>query len=89
MDIKKTLKLANFEVPESQFAKYTQDIEEVVEYSSQTLDKVSIGDSVPYRVPLENVLGEDEPRPSLNTDLALSNTKDSKNSMFKIKAVLE
>lgn len=89
MDIKKILKLVNFEVPESQFAKYTQDIEEVVEYSSKTLDKVSIADTAPYRVPLENVWGEDEPRPSLNTDLALSNTKDSKNSMFKIKAVLE
>jgi len=38
---------------------------------------------------LENIVDEDESRPSLTQEQALSNTKDKQNGFFKVKGILD
>ena len=83
-------KLANLNLKKEEEAKFEKQLSEILSYFEK-LEEVDTKDVQPTSqvTGLENVTKEDETKPSLSQDEALSNTKSKHNGLFKVKAVLE
>jgi aspartyl-tRNA(Asn)/glutamyl-tRNA(Gln) amidotransferase subunit C len=98
-DVKHTAKLANLTLSEEEKKKFEKQLEETVIHI-ESLNKVSTNGIEPTSqvTGLENVLREDEVRPSLTQEEALSNAKPASpngdqgesthNGFFKVKGIL-
>jgi len=90
IDIKHVAKLANLPLSEAEEKKFEKQLSETLEYVKQLEEIDTKGVEPTSQVTgLENVLREDEVKPSLNQEEALKNTKSSYKGYFKVKAILE
>lgn len=99
LDIAKVAKLANLTLSEEEEKKFEKQLEETITYI-ENLDEIDTTDVEPTSqvTGLENVTREDEVKPSLSQEQALSNTKpaspdggqdgSTQNGFFKVKGIL-
>lgn len=89
LDISHIAKLANLTLSDEEKKKFTNQLEETIKYI-QNLDEVNTEGIEPTSqvTGLENVTREDEVRPSLTQEQALSNSKSTHNGFFKVKGIL-
>lgn len=88
-DIKHVAKLANLSLTSEEEEKFGKQLEETVEYI-EGLDEVKTDGVEPTSqvTGLENVTREDEIKPSLTQEQALSNASSTHNGFFKVKGIL-
>lgn len=90
IDVAHVAKLANLDLKKGDAGKFEEQLSAVLEYVKK-LNEVDTENVEPTSqvTGLENVTREDETKPSLSQEKALSNTKSQHNGLFKVKAVLE
>ena len=88
-DIKHVAKLANLTLTSEEEEKFAKQLEETEEHI-KGLDEVGTNGLEPTSqvTGLENVTREDEIKPSLTQEQALSNAKSTHNGFFKVKGIL-
>lgn len=91
---KKTVKhvalLANLKLSEKEIKKFQKQLSEILAYIDQLKKLNTKGVEPTSQVTgLENVLREDEPKPSLSQKEVLSGAKKEEKGMFKVKAIFE
>ena len=91
MDIQKVSKLANLVLTSTQEKDFEKEVSEVIEFGINKLSTVDVQNIDPSFVITQNVgiVDKDEPIPSLETNQVLQNSQDTKEDLFKIKAVFE
>jgi len=91
MDIQKVSKLANLVLTSTQERDFEKEVSEVIEFGINKLSTVDVQNIDPSFVITQNVgiVDKDEPIPSLETNQVLQNSQDTKEDLFKIKAVFE
>ncbi|OGY29278.1 MAG: hypothetical protein A3F33_01315 [Candidatus Woykebacteria bacterium RIFCSPHIGHO2_12_FULL_43_10] len=91
MDIQKVYKLANLVLTSTQERDFEKEVSEVIEFGINKLSTVDVQNIDPSFVITQNVgiVDKDEPIPSLETNQVLQNSQDTKEDLFKIKAVFE
>ena len=89
-DITHTAKLANLKLTDIEKKKIGDQLEDTVEYVEE-LGEVNVSGVEPTSqvTGLENILREDEIKPSLTQEEALQNAKSTHNGFFKVKGILE
>ena len=89
-DVGHVAKLAKLTLSHVEQKKLERQLEETVEYIKE-LDKVDVAGVKPTSqvTGLENVMREDEVRPSLTQEEALLNAKSTHNGFFKVKGILD
>ena len=89
IDIRKLAKLANLTITPEEEEKYSQELSSTLDYVNKLNEVDTTGVEPTSQVTgLENVTREDEVRPSLTQEEALSNAKSTKNGYFKVKRIL-
>lgn len=90
IDVKHVAKLANLELKDSEVEKFEGQLSSILDYIKklQEVDTSNV-EETSHVTGLENVLREDETKPSLPQEEVLSNAKDKQNGMFKMKAILD
>ncbi|OGH29923.1 MAG: asparaginyl/glutamyl-tRNA amidotransferase subunit C [Candidatus Levybacteria bacterium RIFCSPHIGHO2_12_FULL_37_9] len=90
IDVGHIAKLANLEIKESEKEKFQKQLSSVLQYVDK-LQEVDTKDveATSQVTGLENVTREDETKPSLTQEEALSNSKSTHNGFFKVKAILD
>jgi len=90
IDVTHIAKLADLPLAQSEKEKFGKQLSEILSYIEKLKEvdtkKVEITSQV---TGLENVTREDEAKPSLSQNEALSNAKSQHNGLFKVKAILE
>lgn len=88
-DVNHVAKLANLILSEEEKAKFEKQLEETVEYV-EGLNEVDTNNIEPTSqvTGLENIAREDEIKPSLTQEQALSNAKSTHKGFFKVKGIL-
>lgn len=88
-DIKHVAKLANLTLTAEEEEKFSAQLEETISYV-EGLDEVDTDSVEPTSqvTGLENVTREDEIKPSLTQEQALSNANSTHNGFFKVKGIL-
>ena len=83
-------KLANLPLTDAEKKKFEKQLEETLDYVNQ-LEEIDTKSVEPTSqvTGLENVMREDQTRPSLSQEEVLKNAKSKHNGMFKVKAILE
>lgn len=82
--------LARIELDVEQREALREDLGEILELAESIQDLDTDGVPPTYHVhPLENVFGEDEPRPSLDPDAVLDRAPDSSDGYFVVPRVIE
>lgn len=89
-DISHVAKLANLPLTDEEKKKFESQLEETIKYI-EGLNKVDTEGIEPTSqvTGLENVLREDEIKPPLSQEQALSNAKSTHNGFFKVKGILD
>ncbi len=89
IDITHVAKLANLPLSPEEKKKFEKQLEETITYI-ESLNEVNTEGFEPTSqvTGLENVTREDEVRPSLSQEEALSNAKSTHNGFFKVKGIL-
>lgn len=89
IDVVHIAKLANLTISKEERKKFESQLYSVLEYVNK-LKEIDTKNVEPTSqvTGLENVTREDEAKPSLSQDEALSNTKSKHNGFFKVKAIL-
>jgi aspartyl-tRNA(Asn)/glutamyl-tRNA(Gln) amidotransferase subunit C len=82
--------LAKLRLTEAEIDQYAGQLSAVLEYASR-LEALNTADIPPTAsvLPLENVLREDEVRPSLPRSTAVANAPDAIEGQFRVAAVME
>ena len=90
-EVKHVVKLANLPLTDSEIRKFTSQLSEVIDYNMSLLEKVETKDVEPtaHVTGISNILREDETEPSLTSQEALQNAKETHNNFFKVKAILD
>ena len=86
-EIKKIALLSRLEVKEEHMAHVEKELSDILTYVAE-LDALEL-DGVAHAVPLHNVFREDETKPSLDHDLALSNAPEAEDGYFKVPRVVQ
>jgi aspartyl-tRNA(Asn)/glutamyl-tRNA(Gln) amidotransferase subunit C len=89
-EVLKLAALAHLKLSESEAAQLQKDLGEILEYV-KTLSEAELGDvsKVQQDSDLQNVLREDEVRPSLSVEEALSNAPEQQEGLFKVPRVVD
>lgn len=89
-DVKEIADLAKLELTEQEIAQYGDQLSAVLDYASRLaqLDTSNIPPTATV-LPLQNVMRDDVPRPSLPRDIAIANAPDAIEGQFRVDAVLE
>lgn len=90
-EIKKIALLSRLEVKEEHMAHVEKELSDILSYVAE-LDALELDGVEPmaHAVPLHNnVLREDEMKPSLDHDLALSNAPEAEDGYFKVPRVVQ
>ena len=90
IDVGHIAKLANLPLTDSEKKKFEKQLSETLDYVKQ-LDEIDTKNVEPTSqvTGLENVLREDEVKPSFSQADALKNAKSTYKGFFKVKAILE
>ncbi len=89
-DVSRVAKLANLILSPQEQKKFEKQLEETVKHIKSLKEVNTNGFEPTSQVTgLENVLREDEVRPSLSQEEALSNAKSVHNGFFKVKGILQ
>ena len=83
-------KLANLLLPKKEHKRFESQLSSVLNYINK-LNEIDTKDIEPTSqvTGLENITREDEAKPSLSQEQALSSAKVKHNGLFKVKAILE
>lgn len=88
-DVSRVAKLANLPLTDEEKKKFEPQLEETIQYIERLNEVDTEGIEPTSQVTgLENVLREDEVKPSLSQEQALSNAKSTHNGLFKVKGIL-
>ena len=89
-DLETVAVLSRLEIPAAQQDTYLQQMDSILTYMDN-LSSVDTTDVKPttYALPMQNVFREDEVRPSLDREAALSNAPLKDDNYFKVPKVLE
>lgn len=89
-DVKHVAKLSRIKLTEEEIAKYTDQLESILEYIEK-LDGVDTSnvDATAQVTNMSSVLRKDEVKPSLTQEEALSTTEHKEKGYFKVKAVIK
>ena len=89
IDVGHIAKLANLSLKPEEKEKFEKQLSETLEYINK-LNSVDTANVEPTSqvTGLENVVREDEAKPSLSQEQTLSNAKSTHNGLFKVKAIL-
>jgi aspartyl-tRNA(Asn)/glutamyl-tRNA(Gln) amidotransferase subunit C len=89
-EVRHVAELAKLALSDEEIALFTGQLSAILDYA-ELLQQVDTRDvpPTPYVLPLQNVMRDDEPRPSLPTDVALANAPDATNGFFRVRAVFE
>ena len=89
-DLENVAVLTRLRVPEDEQETYIQQMDAILTYMDN-LSEVDTENVKPttYALPMSNVLREDEVKPSLPREAALSNAPLKENGYFKVPKVLE
>ena len=85
-EIKKIALLSRLEVKEEHMAHVEKELSDILSYVAELDDGV---EPMAHAVPLHNVFREDETKPSLDHDLALSNAPEAEDGYFKVPRVVQ
>ena len=88
-DVLKIANLARLHVNDEEIAKYTEQMNLILEYMEQ-LNQVNTADVEPLSHPLDlkNIFREDKVQPSLPVEDALRNAPDKSGNYFKVPKVI-
>jgi aspartyl-tRNA(Asn)/glutamyl-tRNA(Gln) amidotransferase subunit C len=88
-DVRHVAKLARLDLDEQHLAKYSTQLESILEYVAK-IGEVDISGVEPmaHAVPLANVLREDVAEPGLSLDKVLQNAPESDGAFFKVPKVI-
>lgn len=90
IDVTHVAKLANLPLTDEEKKKFEKQLEETLDYVKQLEEIGTKGVEPTSQVTgLENVVREDETRPSLPQEEVLKNSKSTHNGFFKVPAILE
>lgn len=90
IDVNHIAKLANLPLSKEEQKKFESQLSSVLEYVNKLKEIDTKNVELTSQVTgLENITREDEAKPSLSQEEALSNTKSNHNGFFKVKAILE
>lgn len=88
-DVSRVAILANLPLTDEEKKKFESQLEETIKYIEGLNEVYADGTEPTSQVTgLENVLREDEIKPSLSQEQALSNSKSTHNGFFKVKGIL-
>ncbi len=89
-EIKNIALLSRLEVKEEHIAHVEKELSDILTYVAE-LNALELDGVEPmaHAVPLQNVFREDETKPSLNHDLALSNAPEAEDGYFKVPRVVQ
>ncbi|CAN5561471.1 Asp-tRNA(Asn)/Glu-tRNA(Gln) amidotransferase subunit GatC [soil metagenome] len=89
-EVRHVAELAKLHLTEEEVAQYAGQLSAILDYaqSLQAVDTSNVPPT-PYVLHLTNVLGEDQPEPSLSNETALANAPDSVDGFFRVRAVFE
>ena len=84
-------RLANLSLSKAEIEKFTKQLAEIIDFNIKLLEKVDVENVKPtaHISELTNITREDETKPSLTSEKALSNAKEIHNYFFKVKAILK
>jgi aspartyl-tRNA(Asn)/glutamyl-tRNA(Gln) amidotransferase subunit C len=90
-EVKHVASLANLPLKDSELKKFSSQLSEVIDYNMTNLGKVDTKKVEPtaHVTGVKNVQRSDTTEPGLTQKEALQNSKDTHNSFFKVKAILE
>jgi aspartyl-tRNA(Asn)/glutamyl-tRNA(Gln) amidotransferase subunit C len=88
-DVRHVAKLARLHLSEAQLARFTTQLESILEYVAK-IGEVDVAGVEPmsHAVPLANVLRDDEVQPSLPLEKVLSNAPQADGPFFKVPKVI-
>jgi aspartyl-tRNA(Asn)/glutamyl-tRNA(Gln) amidotransferase subunit C len=90
IDVLHVAKLANLPLAPSEKEKFGKQLSEILNYIEKLKEVDTKEVDITSQVTgLENVVRNDETKPSLTQDEALANAKSQDNGLFKVKAILE
>ncbi|GIV82668.1 MAG: aspartyl/glutamyl-tRNA(Asn/Gln) amidotransferase subunit C [Anaerolineae bacterium] len=89
-DVRHVADLARLHLTDEEVRLYAQQLSAILDYAER-LQEVDTSDvpPTPYVLPLQNVMAEDAPQPSLPNEVALANAPDKANGFFRVRAVFE
>lgn len=89
-EIKNIALLSRLEVKEEHMAHVEKELSDILTYVAE-LNALELDGVEPmaHAVPLQNVFREDETKPCLNHDLALSNAPEAEDGYFKVPRVVQ
>jgi aspartyl-tRNA(Asn)/glutamyl-tRNA(Gln) amidotransferase subunit C len=88
--VRKVAKLARLSLTEAEIEEFTGQLGSILGYVEKMneLDTSQV-EPLAHCLPISNVLRADEVRPSLGTELTLSNAPDSDGPFFKVPKILD
>ena len=89
-DILHIAALSRLKIAKEEEKNYQEELDKIISYMD-ILEGVNTENVPPttYALPMENVFREDEPKDSLDRELALSNAPEVEDGYFKVPRVLE
>lgn len=89
IDVRHVAKLANLPLKKEEEKKFEKQLSEILSYIEKLKEVDTENVEITSQVTgLENVTREDEAKPSMTQEEALSNTKSQVNGMIKVPAIL-
>ncbi|MCS6825923.1 MAG: Asp-tRNA(Asn)/Glu-tRNA(Gln) amidotransferase subunit GatC [Caldilinea sp.] len=89
-DVRHVADLARLHLTDEEVRLYTQQLSAILDYAERLQEVDTSGvPPTPYVLPLQNVMAEDVPQPSLPNEVALANAPDKANGFFRVRAVFE
>lgn len=89
-EVRHVAELARLHLTEEELERYAQQLSAILDYAErlQEVDTSNVPPT-PYVLPLQNVMAEDIPQPSLPNEVALVNAPDQADGFFRVRAVFE
>lgn len=90
-DVEHVARLARLRLTEEEENKFGKQLNQILEYVDKLKELGSLDEVEPtsHVVPLENVLRDDEVKPSLPVKDALANAADKEGDYFKVPPIIE
>ncbi|AUS09846.1 Asp-tRNA(Asn)/Glu-tRNA(Gln) amidotransferase GatCAB subunit C [Laceyella sacchari] len=88
--VQKVAMLGRLKLSEEEAEQYTTQLNDILQFVEKLneLDTEAV-EPTSHVLPMQNVLREDEVRPSLERDKALANAPEQQDGMFRVPAVFE
>jgi aspartyl-tRNA(Asn)/glutamyl-tRNA(Gln) amidotransferase subunit C len=89
-EVRHVAELAKLTLTDAEVESFADQLSAILDYAEQVQEvDTSAVAPTPYVLPLVNVMDADEPRPSLENEVALANAPDRDNGNFRVKAIFE